>query len=106
MLIVVLPHQPQHLVHQALPVRWQRARAKFPRPVADPEAVAIGRMRGAPDFSERPVCRIGQIGERVSQRAIEVEQHGADVAFHGGSLPDGVAGCDFFVGVDAWRLLR
>jgi hypothetical protein len=55
---------------------------------------------------QRPVGGIRQIGQRVGQRPIEVEENGAEIVFHEDILLKRAAAGDFFVVVTAGRLLR
>ena len=53
------------------------SRAELPRAVTHHVPVLFRRMRRATEVRECPIGRVGQIGERIGQRPVQVEQHPA-----------------------------
>ena len=104
--VVALAHQAQCVIHQVLPVHGQGTSAKLSGAVANEVAIVFHWVRGATELPQGPVGGVRQIGQRVGQCPIEVEENGAEIVFHEDILLKQAARGDFFVVVTAARLLR
>jgi hypothetical protein len=49
---------------------------KGSRPVTHKESIGIDRMRREAEPAQCGVCGVGDVGERVQQRAVKVEKYG------------------------------